>query len=170
VPIKCKRIIDGKTYNTETATELAGWDDSEENNYVVSGESLFKNRFGAFFLLTYSSDGPDGPEEDIEPLPPESARAWLEKYQYVSVIEAEFGKMPEAGSGESKFTLRMPDSLRDRLADRAKANGQSLNAWIIRCLESCAATPEGVGREGSEVPPMGNMRRGNDGIRRPKGQ
>jgi hypothetical protein len=50
-----------------------------------------------------------------------------------------FGKMPEAGSGESKFTLRMPDSLRDRLAERAKANNQSLNAWIVRCLESCAA-------------------------------
>ena len=44
--------------------------------------------------------------------------------------------MPEAGSGEAKYTLRMPDSLRDRLAERAKANNQSLNAWIVRCLES----------------------------------
>ena len=41
--------------------------------------------------------------------------------------------------GEVKFTLRMPDSLRERLAERAKANDQSLNAWIIRCLEPCAA-------------------------------
>ena len=57
--------------------------------------------------------------------------AWYD----VELIERLFGEMPEAGSGETKFTLRMPDSLRDRLAERARANRQSLNAWIVRCLE-----------------------------------
>lgn len=67
--------------------------------------------------------------------------------------------MPEAGSGKSKFTLRMPDSLRERLAERAKANDQSLNAWIVRCLESCAAegAPDAGSSEPHDIPPMGNM-------------
>ena len=157
--IKCKRIIDGKTYNTETATELAGWDETSEGYPITYGEHLYQNRFGAFFMYSYQDDGPHGPEENLEPYTPEQAREWLEKYQRVSVIEAVFGKMPEAGSGESKFTLRMPDSLRDRLAERAKARGQSLNAWIVRCLESCAATPSGGAESSDEgdIPPMGNM-------------
>ena len=72
---------------------------------------------------------------------PEQAQAWLEEKVpwRVDLIEQLFGEMPEAGSAEIKYTLRMPESLRDRLAERAKANNQSLNAWIIRCLETCAA-------------------------------
>ena len=44
--IKCKRIKDGKTYNTETATQLAGWDDDE--GPFLYGQYLYQNRFGAF--------------------------------------------------------------------------------------------------------------------------
>ena len=134
---KIKRIIEGKTYNTETATRLAAIEDDE---YVITGAQLYQTRHGAFFIYRYAEDGPDGPESDILPYTPEQARAWLEKHRSydVDLIESVFGKMPEAGSGESKFTLRLPDSLRERLAARAKANNQSLNAWIIKCLERCA--------------------------------
>jgi hypothetical protein len=142
VAIKCKRIIDGKTYNTETATQLAGWDDDE--GPFLCGSYLYQTRFGAFFLYAYGG-AEEG--EDIFPYTPEQARKWLEKNSQVDLIERLFGKMPEAGSGESKFTLRMPDSLSDRLAALAKANKQSLNAWIVRCLESCAA--EAVSASGS---------------------
>jgi hypothetical protein len=154
VAIKCKRIKDGKTYNTETATQLAGWDDDE--GPFLYGQYLYQNRFGAFFLYTH---GGTEEREDIIPYTPERAREWLEKNQQVDLIESLFGKMPEAGSGESKFTLRMPDSLRERLAERAKANDQSLNAWIVRCLESCAAgAVSDVGSSDQrDIPPMGNM-------------
>jgi hypothetical protein len=136
--LKCKRIIDGKTYNTETATRLAAYD-----NYAGPceyGSHLYQTRFGAFFLVKYQEGSFDEDFELIEPLTPEATREWLEKYQghEVDLIERLFGEMPEAGSGEVKYTLRMPESLRDRLAIMAKGNKQSLNAWIIRCLERCA--------------------------------
>lgn len=141
---KCKRIIDGKTYNTETATRLAGWDETSDGYPVTYGQHLYQNRFGAFFLYTYQDDGPDGPEQDLTPYTPDDVRLWLEKYRShdVDLFESLFGKLPEAGTGESKFTLRLPDSLRERLAARAKDNGQSLNAWIIKCLERCAPPGE----------------------------
>lgn len=141
---KCKRIIDGKTYNTETATRLAGWDKTEDNYPVSYGEHLYKNRYGAFFLYSYGDDEPYGPQEELKPFTPEQAREWLEKYNAydVDLIESLFGRLPEAGSSESKFTLRLPDNLRLRLAMRAKRNGQSLNAWIVRCLEQCAGDEE----------------------------
>jgi hypothetical protein len=141
VEIKCKRIIDGRTYNTETATKIAD-STRDEGAYEIT-ESLYQNRFGAFFLYSslLGSDGHDG--ETIVPRSPEEARAWLEERpDGADHIEALFDELPEAGSGETKFTLRIPDSLRDRLSALAKKNSQSLNAWIVRCLERCAAAPE----------------------------
>ena len=152
--IKCKRIIDGKTYNTETATQIIGRDDdNDESGPYDSGTYLYQTRFGAFFLYNYlDGTGPDDFEK-IEPLTPEEARKWLEKEYYwrTDLIERLFGEMPEAGSGEIKYTLRLPESLRDRLAERAKANGQSLNAWIVRCLEGCAETGPRSGPASSEA-------------------
>jgi hypothetical protein len=58
--IKCKRIIDGNTYNTETATQIEGWDTTEEDYPVTHGQHLYQNRFGAFFLHSYQDDGPHG--------------------------------------------------------------------------------------------------------------
>ncbi len=142
---KCKRIIGGKTYNTETATEIEGLDKDDHSAGYEAGEYLYQTRFGAFFLFSFFEDAGAGEDdyEKIEPLTPEQAREWLEKNRgyRVDLIEKLFGEMPEAGSGESKFTLRMPESLRERLAERAKANNQSLNAWMVRCLESYAASP-----------------------------
>ena len=74
---------------------------------------------------------------------PDEAQAWLEKTCFMpEVIEAEFGEMPEAGDAEARITLRMPETLRRRIAGLAKERDQSLNAWIIRCLEGCSAPPE----------------------------
>jgi hypothetical protein len=160
---KCKRIIDGKTYNTETATKLAGWDHTPDEYPVTTGEHLYQNRFGAFFLFSYQDDGPDGPESDIKPLSRGEARAWLERHQHIDVLEGLFGRVPEAGettTGESKFTLRMPDSLTKQLAARAKAQGLSLNAWIVRCLETYALGPSGHDEEDGgerDIPPMGGL-------------
>jgi len=136
---KCKRIIGGKTYNTETATQLAGWSDRQD--WSESGKFLYQTRFGAFFEFVYLDDASEESYEVIRPLTPDEARQWLEHNASWNpeLIEQLFGEMPEAGSGEAKFTLRLPESLRDRLAARARENNQSLNAWIVRCLERCAA-------------------------------
>ena len=171
--IKCKRIIHGKTYNTETATQIAGREVDNEDFPYAAGAYLYQTRFGAFFLYSYVDGSGEQDYERIQPFTPDQARDWLEKNESyrADLIETLFGEMPEAGSGETKFTLRMPDSLRDRLAERAKANGQSLNAWIIRCLESCASAPvsETEGEDQGDVPPMANMVRGKDRVWRPRG-
>lgn len=136
--IKCKRIIDGKTYNTETATQVAGR--TEDDEQFTYANYLFQTRFGAFFQYTSLEGAAEDDHERITPLTPDEARSWLEKNASwePELIEKLFGEMPEAGSGEVKFTLRMPDSLRNRLAVKAEENKQSLNAWMVRCLEGCA--------------------------------
>lgn len=145
---KCKRIIDGKTYNTETATELFG-DTEDHNGLGTSGCYLFQTRFGAYFEYSFSEFFGEDDRATITPYTPDEARQWLEENASYEpeLIDRLFGVMPEAGSGEIKFTLRLPESLRDHLAARAKANEQSLNAWMVKCLESCAAEQSKKGNQ-----------------------
>lgn len=140
-----KRIIDGKTYNTETATRVAAKPDDFNN--PEDHDTLYQTRFGAFFRH-YGGLDPDGDYfERLEPLQPTLAQRWLERFDFVDEIEKLFGAQPEAGEAESRITVRIPDSLKARIEKLAAANKQSLNAWIMRCLETCAnAQAHGQGR------------------------
>lgn len=115
------------------------YDGSGDEKY---GAALYQTRFGAFFEFAFQEGGRfvEG-TESLTPLTSDQAREWLERAasDRPDLIETLFGEMPEAGSGEVKYTLRMPESLRNRLNEKSNENKQSLNAWIIRCLERCAA-------------------------------
>ena len=126
-PIRCKRIINGRTYNTETATLLGYGGDPN----APFDQALFKTRFGAYFFYFLEHDC----TEHIEPAEPQRAQEWMEKNCSSDNIEAEFGEMPEAGDPEARVTLRIPESLRRRAANIAEARDQSLNAWLLRCIE-----------------------------------
>jgi predicted HicB family RNase H-like nuclease len=133
--VRCKRIIDGKTYNTETATLLGRWLSRESSPREV----LYKTRHGAYFLYV-ASDGV--PNKLIEPKEPEATQKWMQQHCSAEAVEAEFGNATEtkqAGAHESRFTVRMPATLRKRLAAIAKKQKHSLNAWIVRSLESSAS-------------------------------
>lgn len=137
--IRCKRIIDGKTYNTETSTKIADPLVTDEGPGSLT-QCLYQNRLGAFFKYCRLDFTGEDDFEKIVPLSAEEARIWIEE-QYswrTDLIESLFGEMPEAGVGEVKFTLRMPETLRSRLSALAKEQDQSLNAWMVRCLERCA--------------------------------
>ena len=48
--------------------------------------------------------------------------------------------LPPSRSAE-QFVVRLPDGMRDRLADAAKAAGRSMNAEIVARLQSSFASP-----------------------------
>lgn len=137
--IKCKRIIDGKTYNTETATLL--WSCGETPDGPPIEEYLYKTRHGAYFLYSFCEQML---AERIKPLEPAEAKELLG--DQTDIYEAEFGDAAEAGDPEARITLRVPRTLQKRMANVAKEQEQSLNAWIVRCIEQCAAAAE---REGA---------------------
>ena len=100
-----KAIIDGKTYNTDTAEEIASWDnglDSSDFNYV--SEKLFKTKNGTYFLAgdggarskyginkgDYEIGG-----EGLEPISDDEALETLERWKDVDAIEAHFAHMIE---------------------------------------------------------------------------
>ena len=136
--LKMKRIIGGRTYNTETSTfvvdaPLFGLHDPFEGQGY-----LYQNRYGAFFRVEVWSSltEPAGDNESLSPMTEDEVRQWLKtRHPDRSGLAESFFNGAAAASGEVKFTLRMPESLRDRLAERAKEANQSLNAWMVRCLE-----------------------------------
>jgi predicted HicB family RNase H-like nuclease len=138
-----KRIIDGKTYNTETATLVA---EAATDPYEPSEfDELYQTRHGAYFRHygDWARVDHTGTVSYVEPLTPAEAQAWMEKHAWAELLEKHFGEQPEAGESESRITLRIPDALKSRIEEMASANNQSLNAWIMRCLESCAKRQAG---------------------------
>ena len=125
-----KQIINGKTYNTDTATQVAY---SEADYPSFAWQTLYQTRHGAFFLIAV---GHHGDVERFEPLTDAEAQEYLEKY-HNHLVDQYFGPMPEGGAAERRLTIRIPGNLADRLEAAAQAQGLSVNSYAMRCFERC---------------------------------
>ena len=96
-----KRIINRKSYDTETAEFVASWDNGpDRGNFRWCAEKLCVTAHGAYFL--HGKGGPMSPYsralglnswtggEDIVPLTRDEAIGWLERTLNTDAIEAEF--------------------------------------------------------------------------------
>jgi len=126
-----KRIIDGVTYDTQTATEVCGY----EHPHSEAGWSLFQTRHGAFFKVTVGHDGED---YTFQPLSDVEAQAFLEK-QANHLVEQYFGPFPEYGAAEKRLTLRIPASLARRVETAADERNVPVNIYIMRAIEASLA-------------------------------
>ena len=97
-----KAIIEGKRYNTETATEVADFSNNyPSNDFHYYEESLYQTKAGNWFLqgeggglskyaVPVGNNGSGGGSRII-PLSPAEAKAWLEQAQHLLVAEQYFG-------------------------------------------------------------------------------
>lgn len=148
-----KRIIDGVTYNTATATILAkrkwssGGEEKEDTLYQTNGGAFFLDHESTHYRRSYHYEDkrirqPDT-RNQFEPLTAEAAREWLSRSE-AEIYHNPFGEPPEAGTEpESAATvyLRMPGSLKTRIEAAAKSEGQSVNAWALRTFEWRLSNP-----------------------------
>jgi hypothetical protein len=158
-----KKIIDGKAYNTETATLLAtvplkGRKIDERRpgviitgSEVVAGETkLFESRGGTYFLVREVTMENVLPDPDyvgslfspatsgLFPLTRKQAMAWAESKEFdADKIESMFGKIAEAGEKSGTMLLRLPQGLKASVDLAAASANQSANAYAMRCLELC---------------------------------
>ncbi|BDF78686.1 hypothetical protein [Pyramidobacter piscolens] len=101
-----KQIINGKTYNTETATELGHyWNGRSDSDFSHISESLYRTKNGQYFLAgeggpmtRYSRPVGDmtGGGEKIIPLSESDAREWMERHCDADEYVAAFGEPEEA--------------------------------------------------------------------------
>lgn len=155
-----KRIINGQTYNTDTATLIARAETnfishSDERQGAHTEVKVYQTRGGAFFLYTFS----EAPRKDrngneqlvvvdnvFEPMTREEVEEWVKNegyYNYhIELLSPTFGEPPEA-AGEAvpaaSLYIRVPTSLKVRIEEAAEADKLSVNAWAMRCMEACLA-------------------------------
>jgi len=130
-----KKIIDGKAYNTETATEvvLVSADSADSGAWL----RLYQTRHGAFFKIVVGHDGETF--QEFRPVTDEEALEIVQEHGAPSLVDQYFGPFPEGGAAERRMTVRIPENLAERIEQAAEAKGLSLNSYAMRCFERCVA-------------------------------
>jgi predicted DNA binding CopG/RHH family protein len=125
-----KKILDRKTYNTDTAILVAeSW-----SSHSDAGSMLYQTRHGAYFLFVQPPQNPA--DSYLKPLSDDEALKWLQAHAE-HLIEQYFGHFPEAGAAERRWTVRIPENLARRVETIACGKGMPLNRYLMRCLERC---------------------------------
>ena len=148
-----KRIIDGATYNTDTATLVASG--RADNDPQVVETVLYQNRAGLYFCVdTITVSFRDRHGEIKERVDHEwnvvgdaaKARAFCE--EFALTIDRDIEDMPpEAAPGEKLATvyLRVTPTLKADLDEASSEDKISGNLWATRCLERCLGQRNGYG-------------------------
>ena len=99
--LKIKAIIDGKRYNTETATKIGEASFGARTDFKAWEASLFRTPRGNYFLAGRGgpmspfsqrlSDGSYTSSSRIIPLTEQEAKEWAEKYLDDAIVEKFFG-------------------------------------------------------------------------------
>lgn len=143
-----RKVINGRTYNTETSKRIGSWDNGVYgNDFRSCEEDLYKNTKGAYFLV--GSGGPlskysvslgnstSGTTELI-PMTAEEAQAWAEEHLDAEDYEAEFGVQEEAAPSDlttrERVNLTIDSELMARFRDHSAKTGVPMSRLIDKAI------------------------------------
>lgn len=141
------KIINGKTYNTETAKMVVGWcSEIPRNDPSFFEEFLYRKRTGEFFLYgtggastkyahQVGNNGWTGGEKII-PLSYAAAQEWTEQNASVEEYEEIFGEIHEDDDEKKSVTLNLRVSSIAALKRVSSDRGISASALIDELIES----------------------------------
>ncbi len=151
-----KRIIDGVTYNTDTAMVVARSAWKEEASYGTPDtdhtDILYRTRGNAFFLVERrefvkkdrNEEWIDVQEHDFTPFTADEAREWTITSGQVEVVDCTIiGEPPEAEAHDlpsATIYFRLPSPLKARLESLASAKGISLNSLMMEGMQTYVET------------------------------
>jgi hypothetical protein len=134
---KMKRIIDGKTYNTDTATLVARYEYSGDQNEDTEAK-VYVNSGGAFFIV-HEWESAKKQKTFFESSTREDIEKLLLNNDNVEVIDNEALTEPPGAEAEietaATIYLRLPASLKKRVEDASKEVRLSVNSWAMRAFE-----------------------------------
>lgn len=141
-----KKIINGRKYDTDTATEVHSWEENAPNDFSHIEETLYRKRTGEYFLLGYGGPMTRYAERErygsgymfgstIIPMTYDEASEWAEARMSADEYEAEFGEVPEDDSTEVVFA-RVPSKLAAKLERAAREGGKSKSEALTEILEA----------------------------------
>ena len=125
-----KRILNGVTYNTDTATVVARYEWTDDNQ-IRNDVAVYKTRGGAFFRV-YSWHQNDTQRFHFEAITRDELEKLVTATDNLEIVDrAAIEERPEAAaetSPEAIVFVRVPATLKLRLDDAARAERQSTNA------------------------------------------
>lgn len=141
-----RRIINGRTYNTETSRQIGTWgNDYPVNDFKFYEETLYKNTKGAYFL--YGEGGPMSKYAkpagqnswtggtDLVPMTAEEAQAWAEEHLSAAEYEAEFGVQEEAAPSDLTTRERVNFTIDSEIMARLRKYSADTGVPMARILD-----------------------------------
>jgi predicted HicB family RNase H-like nuclease len=141
-----KRVIEGKSYNTDTAAIVARWSYTDSDDYDTEA-TLYITKGGAFFAVhEWGVPRADGLGNDAKVYFEAMSRQEVDRLMERSTSDIEIiderylAEPPEAVAEDepgATVAVRMPVALKARVDEAADAAKLSTNAWAMRCFERC---------------------------------
>ena len=136
-----KRIINGRKYDTETATEVHEWSRNAPSDFDYIEETLYRKRTGEYFIYGYGGPMTRYAKREaygngycfgssIIPVSYDEAREWAEEHMSADEYEAEFGEVPESDGEDVVLSVRVSPATRERLRRMAAESGRSQGAVL----------------------------------------
>lgn len=139
-----KKIINGKVYDTETATLCGEWDNGYyRNDFHYCAETLYKKKTGEFFihgeghaLSKYATHhgNSSGWGETIIPISYEDARQWTENHLSADEYEALF-EIDEDDESRTRVNISLENSVIAKAKQDAGKLGLTVSEYISKLLK-----------------------------------
>lgn len=140
-----RKIINGKAYDTDTATIVGEWDNEVGvTDFTYYHEALYRKRTGEYFIhgegnaqskYAVHRYGMWGSGEAITPLSYEGARQWAEDKLIAHYYEAEFGEVVEDDS-QVVASYRVSASTKAAIQREAARTGETQGQVIDRLAKA----------------------------------
>lgn len=140
-----RKVINGRTYNTETSKEIGRFQQHSRNDFHFISETLYKNTKGAYFLF-----GEGGPmskySEQVEsnswsggsaitPMTASEAQEWAEEHLSADEYEAEFGVQEEAAPSDLTTRERVNFTIDTGIMAKLRAHSVETGVPMARILD-----------------------------------
>lgn len=140
-----KKIINGKVYNTETATRVGFYEVGFQGDIDYVSEELYRKKNGEFFVYAEggaatsyaTSRGSDGyaAGEAITPMTYDEAAQWAEQHLNGEEYEQIFGEIEE-NDDPVQIHISMTAAESEIIKRNAAQAGMTVSAYIVhRCTE-----------------------------------
>lgn len=140
-----KKIINGKVYNTETATRVGSYESGFQGDIDYVSEELYRKKNGEFFVYAEggaatsyaTSRGSDGyaSGEAIKPMIYDEAAQWAERHLTGEQYEQIFGEVSEDDT-TVKTLISTTAAEIEIIKRNAAKSGMTVSAYIVmKCAE-----------------------------------
>ena len=145
-----KKIINGKKYDTDTAREMAYWDNGAGvHDFNLVEKTLYRKKTGEFFLYIYGGPDTEYAKEDpagyswtggerIEPLSFEAGMKFAEENMDVDEYEKEFGEVSEGGEEkpvQARISPALYSKLKAKMATEHRKQSDIISAALKEYLD-----------------------------------